>query len=80
MKKNKIIGYVILAQDGDGFKSSPEFSGDKSTLWYGSYLSLFSTAREAKACLRRTEKFVIDRGYDWPWISTAVIHAVKAAQ
>jgi hypothetical protein len=78
--KSKILGYVILARDGDGFKSAPEYKGDKSTLWFGSHLSLFATRKQAVACLERTKKFVEKHNYDWPWIETAQIHAVKVAQ
>jgi hypothetical protein len=78
--KSKTLGYVILAQSGDGFKSAPEYKGDKSTLWFGSHLSLFATKKQAIACLERTRKFVKMKDYDWPWIETAQIHKVKAAQ
>lgn len=77
--KNKILGYVILSRDGDGFHSAPDRDDDLPTLWFGSHLSLFATRREAQRHLDRTRKFMTKKNYDWPWIDTAVIRSVKAA-
>jgi hypothetical protein len=78
--KNKIIGYVILARDGDGFKASCDTGTTKATLWFGTHLTLFKTTREAHEHIKRTHTLITERGYDWPWIGTAVIHPVRAAQ
>jgi hypothetical protein len=78
--KNKILGYVILARDGSGFHTASEYPGDSPSLWFGNHLTLFATKRQARIHIDRTIAFAAERGYNWPWITDAVIHPIKAAK
>ena len=80
MKKRKVIGYVVVSDNppgvgvyGLGLSSGAE---ERKVLWFGSYVTLFSTRARAVAALKRTRKYGDLYGCAWPWINTSFVKAV----
>lgn len=76
MRKN--LGYIVLANSGEGYYAACDIGKKNPTFWFGTHITVFPTRRAAAQCLRRTKAWLVEVDYDWPCIHHSTIHAVRA--